>query len=142
MYVRIVFIAIIVTIFSANFVLAAPRLLIRDSDGLVNSQAQASTSFVVDHTNTDLADIPDEWIIQAQSDLHIAYNHTSHGSQLTTGLNALKQFPSFGNKYAWVDNSYGSSDSLSLDDYRLTTIRITHHVASGNNLTLNHSCRE
>jgi len=25
---------------------------------------------------------------------------------------------------------------------RLTTIRITHHVASGNNLTLNHSCRE
>ncbi|MBT4130111.1 MAG: deoxyribonucleoside 5'-monophosphate N-glycosidase [Candidatus Marinimicrobia bacterium] len=26
--------------------------------------------------------------------------------------------------------------------HRSTTIRITHHVASGNNLTLNHSCRE
>ncbi len=76
----------------------------------------ATPGFVVDHTHTDLADIPDEWITQVKADLHIAYNHTSHGSQLITGINALEDFPSFGTEYAWVDNSHGDSSSLSLDD--------------------------
>lgn len=80
------------------------------------SDTGALTGFVVGHTNTDLAQIPEEWLALAKSDLHIAYNHTSHGSQLITGLDALKNFPDFGVKYAWVDDSVGDSHSLSLDD--------------------------
>ena len=75
-----------------------------------------STGFTVDHTHTALSSIPDSWITRAKSDLHIAYNHTSHGSQLVSGINALENFPKFGTKYAWSDTSKGDSRSLSLDD--------------------------
>ena len=77
----------------------------------------ATPGFVVDHSSTDLADIPDEWITQAKADLHIAYEHTSHGSQLITGMNALESFPDFSTKYAWSDTTQGDSNSLSLDNY-------------------------
>jgi hypothetical protein len=60
--------------------------------------------------------IPDAWIAKAKEVLHIAYNHTSHGSQLITGMNALEAYPAFGDKYAWSDTTSGDSDSLSLDD--------------------------
>jgi hypothetical protein len=43
--------------------------------------------------------IPDTWMTKAKSDLHIAYNHTSHGSQLITGMNTLEDFTSFGDQY-------------------------------------------
>ena len=76
----------------------------------------ATAGFLVDHTKTDLA-IPAIWIAQAKAILHIAYEHTSHGSQLITGMNALKDYPDFGDKYAWSDTTQGNSDSLSLDDY-------------------------
>lgn len=33
-------------------------------------------AIIIDHTNTDISKIPDEWITQAKSDLHIAYQHT------------------------------------------------------------------
>jgi hypothetical protein len=72
--------------------------------------------FVVDHTSTDLSQIPATWITKAKSDLHIVYKHTSHGSQIISGMDGLKNFPDFGDKYAW-DNTYqGDSSALSLND--------------------------
>jgi hypothetical protein len=59
-------------------------------------------------------DTPDYWIEQAKSQLHIAYQHTSHGSQLVTGMDALERFPAFGSKYGWSDDG---SLGLDLDDY-------------------------
>ena len=75
-----------------------------------------AASFVVDHTSTDLDQIPTEWLSKAKADLHIAYNHTSHGSQLITGMNAMKAYPAFATTYNWSDTSTGTQDSLSLDD--------------------------
>ena len=75
-----------------------------------------SAGFVVDHTSTDLSQIPDEWITKAKSDLHIIYKHTSHGSQIVSGMDGLKEFPEFGNTYAWSDTHIGDTSSLSLDD--------------------------
>jgi len=72
--------------------------------------------FTVDHRSSNQNDVPMEWIAKAKQDLHIAYNHTSHGSQLITGMDALKDFPDFGNRYDWTDNSKGDTISLSLDD--------------------------
>ena len=40
---------------------------------------------VVDHRNTDVTDIPDEWIEEAKK-FAVHYAHTSHGSQVLTGL--------------------------------------------------------
>jgi hypothetical protein len=84
--------------------------------GLFLVASSAFSAVVIDHTSTDLSAIPLQWITQAKSDLHIAYNHTSHGSQLITGMNALKNYPDFGNRYAWQDTSHGDASYLSLDD--------------------------
>lgn len=46
---------------------------------------QAGEAIVVDHTCTDLSQIPAAWLEQAK-DLAIHYAHTSHGSQIMFGL--------------------------------------------------------
>ena len=73
-------------------------------------------AIVIDHTCTDLSLIPDAWLNQAKSDLHIVYQHTSHGSQLVTGMNALEAYTPFGSKYDWEDDGSPAS-ALDLDDY-------------------------
>ncbi|MBN2498290.1 MAG: hypothetical protein JXR96_27105 [Deltaproteobacteria bacterium] len=70
---------------------------------------------LVDHRHTDLARIPSDALEQARAALHIAYQHTSHGSQLITGMDALQGFPAFGDSYAWDDSGAGAG-ALDLDD--------------------------
>jgi hypothetical protein len=72
---------------------------------------------VVDHQHTDLSAISEQWITAAKENLHIAYNDTSHGSQVITGMNALEAYPAFGAAYSWTDTTHGTADSLSLDNY-------------------------
>jgi len=79
----------------------------------LTSSLSAQSPIIIDHTCRDLDQIPEYWINQAKSDLHIAYQHTSHGSQLITGMNALDSFPPFGAKYEWTDDG---SSGLDLDD--------------------------
>jgi len=45
---------------------------------------------IIDHNCIDMELIPSEWITAAQDDLRIHYAHTSHGSQITTGLDRLE----------------------------------------------------
>jgi hypothetical protein len=68
---------------------------------------------VVDHSAIVLGAIPSTWIDQAKQNLHIAYGHTSHGSQLTTGMAGLVTFA--GAQYAF--NAGGSGGALDLRDY-------------------------
>ena len=51
---------------------------------------------IIDHTCTDITQIPESAINQAKATLHIGYGHTSHGSQLTTGMNGLVGFANNG----------------------------------------------
>jgi hypothetical protein len=83
---------------------------------LLSGKAACGAGFTIGHSDTNLSAIPPQMIAAAKSDLHIAYNHTSHGSQLITGMDALKDYPEFGTTYAWSDTSQGNSSSLSLDD--------------------------
>ena len=71
--------------------------------------------WVIDHTATHLASIPPDAIEQAKNTLHIAYQHTSHGSQLITGMSCLKTYPAFGDTFAW-DDSGREPNALDLDD--------------------------
>jgi hypothetical protein len=41
---------------------------------------------IIDHTCTDISQIPDTWINQTKSNLKVHYAHTSHGGQIISGL--------------------------------------------------------
>ena len=92
------------------------------SAGAVPTVAAASAPIIVDHAGTDLTKIPKSWMEAAKSNLHIAYGHTSHGSQLTTGMTGLIGFMNGGglglsfpsNFFAW--NNGGTGGALDLRD--------------------------
>lgn len=95
--------------------LCTKKILLYVSAFLVVSSAGFAEDIVVDHNAAaDFNNIPYYWIERAKEHLHIAYQHTSHGSQLVTGLNALKNFPPFAAVYDWSDDG---SSGLDLDDY-------------------------
>ncbi|MFZ5569347.1 MAG: fibronectin type III domain-containing protein [Thermodesulfobacteriota bacterium] len=50
---------------------------------------QAAGPIIADHTITDISAVPASAFENAKAQLHIAYGHTSHGSQLITGMSAL-----------------------------------------------------
>ncbi|KPK65380.1 MAG: hypothetical protein AMS21_04800 [Gemmatimonas sp. SG8_38_2] len=69
-------------------------------------------NITVDHTAATLDQIPTVWIEQAAVELVIAYGHTSHGSQLVTGMQGLVAWK--GPLYAF--NATGASGALQLRD--------------------------
>ncbi len=87
--------------------------------------AQRAAPLIVDHTCTDITRIPAEAILAAKASLHIAYGHTSHGSQITSGMSGLVAFADGGGKglqhppgtFAW--NQGGSGGALDLHDYAM-----------------------
>ena len=80
---------------------------------LATLSAGASTAVVIDHTCTDLSQIPASALAAAKTKLRIVYGHTSHGSQLTDGMTGLADWK--GSAYAW--NADGSGGALRLVDY-------------------------
>ena len=77
------------TVFAPMRTVAAPEAV----DTKSGATAEAT---IIDHTSTDITAIPQMWIDEAKRQLHIAYGHTSHGSQLTTGMAALVDFANNG----------------------------------------------
>jgi hypothetical protein len=75
----------------------------------------AGDGLIIDHTCAKLASIPSEWILAAKDNLHIAYSHTSHGSQLTEGMSGLISFK--GTSFSW--NNGGTDGALDLHDYAM-----------------------
>jgi hypothetical protein len=79
-------------------------------------------ALVIDHRHTDITLIPQAAIEQAKATLHIAYGHTSHGSQLTTGMTGLVAFANnhglglslTDDIFAW--NNGGTGGALDLHD--------------------------
>jgi len=79
--------------------------------------AVAGGPIIIDHTSTHLNEVPLSAIDDAKSALHIAYGHTSHGSQVTTGMAGLVTFenaPYGGSTYRF--NSGGTGGALDLRD--------------------------
>ena len=71
------------------------------------------SAIIIDHATRTLASIPSEWITKAKQTLHIAYGHTSHGSQQIDGMTGLVQWR--GTLYAW--NNGGTGGALDLRDF-------------------------
>ena len=62
---------------------------------LVVSNQSISDTFIIDHRHAhleDLKSIPISWINETKKNLNIAYGHTSHGSQIITGMSGLISF--------------------------------------------------
>ena len=77
---------------------------------------------IIDHTRTDITALTEEAILNAKATLHIAYGHTSHGSQLTTGMNGLVAFANGGGRGLTLPadifayNNGGTGGALDLAD--------------------------
>lgn len=67
---------------------------------------------IIDHTRTKLSLIQENDILKAKEQLHIAYGHTSHGSQITTGMQGLINFK--GDIYSFSNG--GNNGALDLRD--------------------------
>lgn len=82
-------------------------------------------ALVIDHRHTDITQLTTTQIQRAKATLHIAYGHTSHGSQLTDGMSGLVDFADGGGKglalpagiFAW--NQGGMDGALDLHDYAM-----------------------
>lgn len=67
---------------------------------------------IANHNCINIDQIPKEWVDKAKRDLHIAYGHTSHGSQITSGLLGLTYFK--GTPFVYKEELI--EDSLDLRD--------------------------
>ncbi len=70
------------------------------SVSLTATVIRAQAPVLIDHTCTDVEAIPLSRMDSAKSALHIGYGHTSHGSQITTGMQALESYYTDG-RFDW-----------------------------------------
>jgi len=72
----------------------------------------AGPVIIIDHTTTGLSKIPPYWINQAKALLRLSYGHTSHGSQLVSGMSVFTN-----SLYAYNTEGSIAAGVLSLADY-------------------------
>ncbi|MBN2245583.1 MAG: hypothetical protein JW755_07030 [Candidatus Aminicenantes bacterium] len=75
----------------------------------------AQDGIIINHKNIDVNKIPDKWIRKAKSDLRVGYGHTSHGSQLVTGLEAYQGKK--GKLFHFMSSDWGLVPGIFLNDY-------------------------
>lgn len=74
----------------------------------------AQQPIIIDHNCADFNKIPAAFILTAKQNLKMGYGHTSHGSQLVAGLDALK---ALGSNYQYTSSNYGLVPGVFLNDY-------------------------
>ena len=89
---------------------------------IMNSQNEGTSDTnrapIINHDHAhleDLKSIPIEWIEEVKKGLNIAYGHTSHGSQLTSGMANLDAF--MGGNDIYVFGTVGADDDTILEFY-------------------------
>ncbi len=100
-----------------NFTSAVTYTVVAEDDSTqtytvtVNLAPAPTGAIIADHLAASaFSAIPASYISAAKANLHIAYGHTSHGSQVTTGMSALA-----GSDSAYAFNDGGTEGRL---DYR------------------------
>ena len=79
----------------------------------LTSVASAQDAVIIGHECTNLDVVPEYWIEQAKIDFRMSYGHTSHGSQIVSGMGVIRG--EAGSLY-WFDHD-GTQGGLSLWDY-------------------------
>jgi hypothetical protein len=73
--------------------------------------ASRTYPLIVNHANTGISAVPDEYVTTAKTMFKIAYGHTSHGSQIVTGMGVLE-----GQDSLFSYRADGSGESLYLNE--------------------------
>jgi len=79
---------------------------------LLSAGSLFSQGIIIDHRAIDITKVPDAWVSQAKTLFKISYGHTSHGSQLTSGMQVL-----MGRDSLYSFNHDGTGGALSIHDY-------------------------
>ena len=79
---------------------------------LYSSSIAFSQPLIINHLSANFDALSADNIINAKESLHIAYGHTSHGSQLITGMDGLKAYK--GNLYSFT--AFAGDDALDIRD--------------------------
>lgn len=75
----------------------------------------AQSPLIIDRRCIDITKIPPAWLEQAKTGLKIAYQHTSHGSQLVSGMDALASHNPA--NFAYAKTSWGFQSGVFFNDY-------------------------
>jgi hypothetical protein len=77
--------------------------------------AATTSALIIDHTSVAAFNrIPADAIVRAKATLKIAYGHTSHGSQLITGMDMLSPFHTWRNGALDLRDYYGDFGGLGI----------------------------
>ncbi|MBI5584565.1 MAG: hypothetical protein HY892_12155 [Deltaproteobacteria bacterium] len=76
-------------------------------------------AIIIDHTATELGRIPETWINRAKDLFRASYGHTSHGSQLVSGMQAIENSPVLNHSglFDFVTDGSVVAGDFSLRDY-------------------------
>jgi len=83
-----------------------------------------STTVIADHTIAHediLRSIPEEYINAARNDLHIAYQHTSHGTHVSRGMFGLPDYKAGDDTRFAISNNNPQDDKLDFRDYAMAS---------------------
>jgi hypothetical protein len=94
-----------------NFISPVGIAMVNPVWELVRVSPRLEIPIIVNHTSTNLARVPSAWIAAAKNSLKIAYGHTSHGSQINAGMDALAA-----SNPTYAFNSGGAGGALDLRD--------------------------
>ena len=106
---RLVFVCAIIALLSAS---CSKHTTAPDSSAVNSEYTPLYGAVTVNHNTIDLTLIPANAIDSARAKLRIAYGHTSHGSQLITGMDGLVSFK--GDAYRF--SATGANGALILHD--------------------------
>ena len=95
-----------------SFSLMISLIMVLNSCETSTEPEDKEETVILNHTKTTLSLLSSQDIENAKSKLHIAYGHTSHGSQIVTGMEGLVSFK--GELYSF--NEGGTEGSLDLRD--------------------------
>ena len=82
---------------------------------IINLSLVHSQGIIVNHSCTDLSTIPNNWIDSAKIKLKVTYQHTSHGSQLVSGINGIAA--NYGDVYNFTSSGWGLDSTVFLNNY-------------------------
>lgn len=105
---------LLLMVLMASFIVFACSSGDDDDDDNNDSGPPDTTGFIINHACCDLSRIPTSWIDSAQQNLRIGYSHTSHGSQLITGISAISN--TLGGSYNFSISWWGAETGYFMND--------------------------
>jgi hypothetical protein len=95
-----------------------------EKDDIPKNVKPGGTTFIADYSiakESILRSIPVEFIEKARQTLHIAYQHTSHGTHVSYGLFGLQDYKDGDDMLFGITNNHPTDNKLDFHDYALAS---------------------